>query len=220
MRKTSGDLMSPITAYSGFLSPAEVDRAKQQVFAMREHWHDPTPEKHAARGAKGKFVLLGSSLYRMNSLSDLNLPLKALMLEEFAWLYERLFDVLGRTTGRSCKFRKDLPVPGFHISELDITPTPLEMHIDNRIGEHTGGLTSVALISLLDAGSQGAWLEYLDGDTERKLVYEKGVLYAWGPTLLHRIGAGSLQVKPGESRMTLQGHFFVDPDDNKNVLFF
>lgn len=211
--------MAAITEVAGFLSPQEIATARQQVFDLRDFWHDPTPEMHAARGAQGKFMMFGDALYRAFGAAVARPLVREKLVSEFAWLHKKLFAEVERLTGRPCRFCDDLPVPGFHISELDIEPTPLNMHQDNPI-IYNKGHPAHAVICLLDAGEQGAWLEYLDGGVERKLTYALGTLYLWGPDLWHRIGAGSLKVKPGESRMTLQGFFYVDPTDNHNVLFF
>lgn len=211
-----------IVNWGQFLSPEDVERTRLQVLSLRQHWAVVSPEVHQQRGAKGFFYRFGAGLTYLPSRDHIDRSAQEVLRNEFSWLYDKLFRFLEEKTGRECMFNDALTVPGFHISELDIEALPKTFHVDNTVDQCGVGYESDSIISLISAGSFGAGLEYICPDTgkHKVLPYEHGVMYVWSQTLSHRFHMPGLRVLPGEARITLQGHYYVDPVTNKNVPFF
>lgn len=211
-----------IVNWGQFLSAEDVERVRLQVLSLRQHWKVLYPELHKERGAKGAFYRFGAGVAYMQPADRIDQKTQEILKCEFVWLYDKLFRFLEEKTGRECMFNDELSVPGFHISELDIEVTPRGFHRD-VFAPHCGvRYKADAVISLISAGSFGAGLEYLCPDTNDTKVfpYRHGEMYTWTQTLQHKIHEPGLQVLPGEARITLQGHYYVDPATNRNTLFF
>lgn len=198
-----------------------VAKVKDTVFKLRDFWKPWTPHLQAHLPHDSKFMILGDTIYQLDSNSDMDIELRSLMLKEFNFLYEALINKVEVLTGVETTFRDDLPVPGFHISQMKFKPQERPYHVDDRIGAYAGGARSIALLCLIDSSINGAGLEYISSDNrECYFEYKTGMLHSWGPSLLHRIAAHTMITIPGETRMTLQGHCYFDKHLNKNILFF
>lgn len=212
--------MFEIKTYT-FLDKETLNRVKETVLSLRSFWKPWSPhmQSHLADGSK--FMILGDTIYQLESNKELNKDLRHLMLKEFDFLYSKLIETVESLTGVPTTFRDDLPVPGFHISELKIKPTQRPYHVDDRIGAYANGAKSIALLSVIESSINGAGLEYVNKNSQEcYFEYEIGKLHSWGPDLLHRIAGDTLVTRAGETRMTLQGHCYFDTKLNKNILFF
>lgn len=212
--------MHEIQSYE-FIDTNTIEKVKNTVYKLRNLWKPWSPHLQAHLPEDSKFMILGDTIYQLESNTDINEQLRNTMLQEFDFLYKHLIKSMELLTGVETTFRDDLPVPGFHISQMKFKPSERGYHVDDRIGAYANGAKSIALLSLIDSSVNGAGLEYVSNDGEEcYFEYKFGMLHSWGPTLLHRIAINTMITIPGQTRMTLQGHCYFDKKLNKNILFF
>jgi hypothetical protein len=215
------------------LSAAECATAADAVLAERDHW---TP-----RSPTGLFATLGVNAYMdlhhaadeeasyFRPVRDAN----QLLRQRFAGLYGKLAGALEREIGLPAKYADDLAWPGFHIWRGDGIPTrpTASIHFDlqyERLLARPGyagasGTVSFTLpVRLPAAGaSLRVWpcsypqdvgrLEAIRKTEPETVPYEIGRAIVHSGHVLHQVGVTPV-VRPGDIRMTVQGHGLVVGD--------
>ena len=216
------------------LSPAECDEVAAAVLSERDRW--------TSRSPTGMFATLGVNAYMdlapaadvdasyFGPVRGSNLVLK----QRFAGVHGKLATALAAELGLPARYADDLAMPGFHIwAGAGIPTQPVtSIHFDLQYqrllarpgyARATGTVSFTLPVRLPAAGSSlRVWpCRYpQDADrvpairqTEPEIVpYHPGRAIVHSGHVLHQIGV-TPSVRPGDIRITLQGHGLVVDDE-------
>jgi len=213
-----------------FLSPIELDAIRSEVLALRDDWRMIVPDEldyvalaYELNEEGYGFYILGDSVYLMatdqKTPEDVDQVVQQKLKNRFSWLSNKVMDKVQDITGIETR-QHPVTQGGFHISTLPIHFTPERLHVDSSIIYYADAdpnrVKSVLL--LIDEPDEGAWLEYADRDNQlAKKQYELGTFHMWNGNMFHRIA--ELKATNG-MRMTYQCHFYYDPKQKCNWLYF
>lgn len=196
-----------------FLSDRQINNAVDEVNKLRHLWYEAEPDRQ--KDLDGRLHVLGGCTY----LSTAHLQHREHLINSFSWLYAELKVALEDITKKRCQFSRDLPLPGFHISELkqDITQD-LHFHVDSSVLDYSNSVKLsdvMSVLVLLQDSKDGAYLSTDLFDHK----YDVGALHIWsGGTTLHRMGG--LEVDDHSRRITMQCHYYYDHDLDVNIIYF
>ena len=218
--------------YPNFLSSTEINLIKEEVYNLKQYWkhssqyrnsnllpYKDTPLIEVLKDQYKAEYLLGDALYRLEGhKEDITLETQFVLLEKFHWLYLKITNKITEITSIISELEPDLTVPGFHIFSSYLQPlNTFKYHVDTSILDfypHVDITKIKSFVLLIEANGTTPYLDYKTGIKE----YEFGTLHLWDGNIDHRMG--EFEIKKGDSRITLQGHYYYDPDTNTNKLFF
>jgi hypothetical protein len=213
------------------LDPGECAAALEVVKAHRAAWtprHDVLPSFTLGAAAYLDVPRHGVPVYIVRSVRN-----NKVLRRDLPWLYARLCDALAELLGAPAQVTRRFAVPGFHVFEhhpemaalqprlhfdlqayhLDFDPAAardparrfsftvaVAMPADGA-GLHTWPIMHGDVADTSDAGLAAAASQ----TTSTYHPYVLGELFVHDGSHLHRIAADR-QVRPGESRVTFQGH--------------
>jgi hypothetical protein len=219
------------------LTEEEVKKTLELVHSLKEWW-----EARAGKGipfytlGAASYIDAaerGAYYYKMKAERT-----NPLLLEHFSFLYEHLLAVLEKFCGKKVMFEKELALPGFHIFQYyELFKKPIASpHYDLQFDRFTwnyknvdyGHPLSFTLALALPSGGGGLnyWDLYYNDFKELNraemaevaakspmhyLPYEVGKIAIHEGFMLHRI-APAKEMKPGDERITLQGHGLICDD--------
>jgi len=218
--------------YPNFLTSSEIESIKQEVYNLKKYWkhssqyknshllpYKNTPIIEVLKDQYKAEYLLGDPLYRLEGCKeDINLDTQLLLIHSFNWVYKKLLDKIQQITSIETELETELTIPGFHIFASYLQPlNTFKYHVDTSILDfypHIDITKIKSFVLLIEANGTTPCLDYKTGIKE----YEFGTLHLWDGNIDHRMG--EFEIKKGDSRITLQGHYYYDPDTNTNKLFF
>jgi hypothetical protein len=217
-----------------FLTGLEILQIRDQVLDMKDDWKIIIPSDHLFGPSRDLILQLGDAglgfynlgdatyLLRCNKQTeaDINVDVRDRLFRDFEWLHKKILRKLESITGVETRLL-GLTAPGFHISTVPIKIKPSEFHEDFSIWKFRPevDLQSIySILLLIEEPTEGAWLEYMDGDKKRLKQWEYGTFHMFRGSMRHRIA--SYYTKLGEHRITLQCHYFHDKVDNVNWVYF
>lgn len=218
--------------YPNFISKSEIETIKQGVYSLKEYWkHSSKFPNSQLQQFKGTPIeeslfkryraehLLGDALYRLEGKKEnINLRIQLLLLKKFDWLYNKLINKITEITSIESELDPELTVPGFHVYAGYPQPfNKFNYHVDTSILDYYPTIDTskiYSFVSLIECNGTAPYLDYKTGTKEYKL----GTLHTWSGNLNHRIGG--FELKEGDSRITLQGHYYYDSNSKTNKLFF
>lgn len=171
--------------------------------------------------------LLGDAIYCLydKDFDSVNNVLNDKMKKELSTLYRRLFDKLPKHFGPDIKgmvYYDGLPIPGFHIfNGAGEDEEPFEWHQDTSLANWVDNIHQDMIYSFvcpIELPKTGGTLEWIGSlEKENYINYEYGKLHIWHGLLRHRIGRHTIQ--EDESRITFQGHVYIDEEKLMHVFF-
>ena len=214
-----------------FLSEEEVAIVKQGVHEMRDDWrhistfpiadpssiHRPNIDMSLIKSAENQYFL-GDALYTIDSLTQINWDIQKRLSDKFKFVYDRLLAKLSHQFPNPNYF-EGLAKPGFHIFHGQQTQHPFQWHIDTTLAMFRGNVKTENIHSFLcciESPKDPAGLEYKNTKDWNDLHileshyvnYKVGDLYTWNGSFIHRMR--QFDMDAGESRITIQGHLYVD----------
>lgn len=218
--------------YPNFISKSEIDNIKQKIYSLKEYWKHsseyPNSQLQQFKGTpieKSLFKryraehMLGDALYRLEGKKEnIDLGIQLLLLKKFSKTYTKLINKITEITSIESELDVELTIPGFHIYADYPQPfNKFNYHVDTSILDYypTIDISKIySFVLLIECNGITPYLDYKTGTKE----YELGTLHIWNGNLNHRIGG--FELKKGDSRITLQGHYYYDPNSKTNKLFF
>lgn len=218
--------------YPNFISKSEIETIKQEIYFLKEYWkHSSKFPNSQLQQFKGTPIetslfkryraehLLGDALYRLEGKKEnIDLEIQLLLLKKFDWLYSKLINKITEITSIESELDPELTVPGFHVYAGYSQPfNKFNYHVDTSILDYYPTIDTskiYSFVSLIECNGTTPYLDYKTGTKEYKL----GTLHTWSGNLNHRIGG--FELKEGDSRITLQGHYYYDSNSKTNKLFF
>jgi len=218
--------------FPNFLSSSEINKIKSNVYELKEHWkhitqyknshlqkYKNTPTEEALiEQCKAEYTL-GDAIYKLEGKKeDIDLGVQFILIEKFNWVYKKLIDKIESITTIPTELENNLTIPGFHVFTDAIQPLKTyDYHVDHSILDYYPKLDTnkiYSFVSLIEAKGITPYLDYKTGIKN----YKFGTLHIWKGNTPHRIG--ELELKENNSRITLQGHYYYDPNSKTNKLFF
>lgn len=218
--------------YPNFISKSEIDNIKQKIYSLKEYWKHsseyPNSQLQQFKGTpieKSLFKryraehMLGDALYRLEGKKEnIDLGIQLLLLKKFSKTYTKLINKITEITSIESELDVELTIPGFHIYADYPQPfNKFNYHVDTSILDYypTIDISKIySFVLLIECNGITPYLDYKTGTKE----YELGTLHIWNGNLNHRIGG--FELKKGDSRITLQGHYYYNPNSKTNKLFF
>lgn len=213
-----------------FITEKERKLIAKTVMNMRDDWKwigDYPKYKVLGEDLCANQYLLGDAIYCLHDKrhDEINTNLQEKMKKEFRILYRHLIEKLPRHFGvdiKGCTFYEGLPIPGFHVFHgAGEDEEPFEWHQDVSLANWVDNIyhdmiySFVSPIELPETGGSLEWIGSLE--KEHVMPYEYGKLHIWHGLLRHRIGRHT--IKDGESRITFQGHVYIDEEKLMHVFF-
>jgi len=223
----------PSVLSNSWLCTEEIEDILKSLHRLEEYW-----EPLWAGNYNKMFSLSMSAASAARRDVQVDQSKKPIMMEEFSWLYTKLFDTLGERYSRPIRFSPNMNYPGFYIfngplytggymddlslSEQDRSSDSLEVHqsrkllyhrdmysLDEFNGTYTEIDSYVVPISVPSAPTGLKWQDYQGVD--RDLEYTVGMLVHWDGMQLHAIG--DVICLEGEARITFQIHCSIQADE-------
>jgi hypothetical protein len=215
--------MIPFKVIEEFLDEDEIEDVLSSLYKLREHWELDVKGGYAAT--------LPSAHYsnRINEVMPRDPIVQTFMLEEFSWLWMKVFEALGEHYGRPVSFHPELTYAGFNLIMGPIDnltpfygPMPLSYHHDpiartraylegtdiwhlDEFG-HIGAVNGAVMESLvvpIKLPSAPTGLKWKDDAGEiQEMWYKVGEMGMWSGHTEHAVG--QVICEEGESRITLQ----------------
>lgn len=218
--------------YLNFLNSSEIENIRQEVHNLKDYWkhssqyknsnllpYKNTPILEALFDQYRAEYLLGDPLYRLEgNKEDINLDIQLLLLSKFSWVYSKLINKIQQITSTPTELEIELTIPGFHVFSGHAQPFNIfNYHVDTSILDFYPNVDVnkiKSFVLLIESKGTTPCLDYESGIKE----YEFGTLHIWDGNINHRMG--EFELKDGDSRITLQGHFYYDELSKTNKLYF
>jgi hypothetical protein len=207
----------------------QIDIART-VFELKDSWKwigDYPKYKPLGEDLCENQYLLGDAIYCLydKDFEGVDQTVRNILLEKLATLYNVLFEKLPKHFGADItgiSFFPTLPVPGFHVFHgKGEDEEPFEWHQDTTLVRWLDGIDQSRIYSYTSPiilPKSGGTLEWVGAlNKENTVVYEYGKLHIWQGLLKHRIGRHT--IAEGESRITFQGHVYIDNNKHMNLFF-
>ncbi len=214
-------MIEDICVEENFITEHERLSIRQRVLDLEPCWTTHRPEHYS----NVDFSTLGNALYIMeasgHAAQDIDQQIRALLLENFDWLYQRIYNKIAQHTGRPTRLHDSLTVPGFHIGHVAQDSNIDFYHQDLSILQYdveANMETNRSVLIAIDKPSSGAYLDYLHEDNTRTLDYVLGAWHQWDARIKHKVGG--LKINPGEHRITLQCHYYYNARMQCNLVYF
>jgi len=213
-----------------FITEKERQEVATKVMSLKDDWKwigDYPKYKVLEEDLCVNQYLLGDAIYCLydKDYESINVELREKLKKEFKGLYLNLITKLPKHFGvdiKGCKFYDDLPVPGFHVFHgSGEDEEPFEWHQDTSLANWVDNIyqdmiySFVSPILLPKTGGTLEWIGSLN--KENIMPYEYGKLHIWHGLLKHRIGRHT--IADDESRITFQGHVYIDNNKLMHVFF-
>lgn len=213
-----------------FLTDEERAEIAAKVFELKDYWKwigDYPKYVPLGEDLCENQYLLGDAIYTLydKDFDSVDQRVRNALLKNFDRLYTRLFSELPKHFGpdiTGIDFFPKLPAPGFHVfNGKGEDEEPFEWHQDTSLARWVDGLDQnriYSFVSPIVLPKTGGTLEWIGAlNKENTVVYEYGTLHIWQGLLKHRIGRHT--IADGESRITFQGHVYIDENKQMNVFF-
>ena len=222
--------MNPSTIVSDFLNEDDIKEVLESVHKLKAHWEP-------MYGNRKMCMLSLSAAVASSRETPITTNLKHHMMEEFSWLYAKLFETLQNYYSKPARFSHNLNYPGFHIfvgplytggymdngalPENERMSDTLEVHQAKEIVHHNDTYNSIdelcgrkidSLIVPIQLPTTPTGLVWEDDQgTQHDLLYQVGMLGHWSGDTLHSVG--NVVCHEGEARITFQLHVGIYPHE-------
>lgn len=218
--------MYPSVLSDSWLCPEEIEEVLESLHRLEEYW-----EPMYAGKREMCMLPMSAAIATTRGVQVLQ-STKPFMMEEFSWLYAKLFETLGERYSRPIRFSPNLNYPGFHIfngplytggymddgnlDERERSSDSLDAHQARKNVYHRDiykieelrGIEIDSYVVPIVLPSTPTGLKWQDDQgVDRHLDYTVGMLGHWGGMTQHAIG--NVVCLDGESRITFQIHCAV-----------
>lgn len=167
--------------------------------------------------------MFGDAIYLIEGdLDFINWEVQKIIREKFSWVYDKIIEKFEDIFSESVVLHPNLPSPGFHIFSLfdfgEEREIKFQYHQDTNILDYYSDIDTDTIYSFVFLVKSPDSKSFVEFESQGRMYYDYCNLYLWKGDLVHKIGNTIL--KPGEYRITFQGHLFFDEKQNNIKLYF